>query len=155
MTSGGAIGRIHTSVLLNETLRFLEPRSGGVYVDGTLGLGGHSESILEKSGPAGTVVAFEWDESAIERAKIRLSAYHNRLRIIRRNFAEIAAGLDETGVTEVDGILIDIRLSSLQLDLGHRGFSFQRDEILDMRVYGNVRTLIVRTILGNLLGAGA
>jgi 16S rRNA (cytosine1402-N4)-methyltransferase len=134
MSSGGAADQIHTSVLLNETLRFLKPSSGGVYVDGTLGLGGHSLSILEKSGPDGKVIAFEWDESAIEKARVRLSPYHSRLKIIRRNFAEIAVGLDEARVTEVDGMLIDVGLSSLQLDLGGRGFSFQRDEILDMRM---------------------
>jgi 16S rRNA (cytosine1402-N4)-methyltransferase len=134
MSSGGAADQIHTSVLLNETLRFLKPSSGRVYVDGTLGLGGHSLSILEKSGPDGKVIAFEWDESAIEKARVRLSPYHSRLKIIRRNFAEIAVGLDEARVTEVDGMLIDVGLSSLQLDLGERGFSFQRDEILDMRM---------------------
>jgi 16S rRNA (cytosine1402-N4)-methyltransferase len=134
MSSGGAADQIHTSVLLNETLRFLKPSSGRVYVDGTLGLGGHSLSILEKSGPDGKVIAFEWDESAIEKARVRLSPYHSRLKIIRRNFAEIAVGLDEARVTEVDGMLIDVGLSSLQLDLGGRGFSFQRDEILDMRM---------------------
>ena len=134
MSSGAAADQIHTSVLLNETLRFLKPSSGGVYVDGTLGLGGHSLSILEKSGPDGKVIAFEWDESAIEKARVRLSPYHSRLKIIRRNFAEIAVGLDEARVTEVDGMLIDVGLSSLQLDLGGRGFSFQRDEILDMRM---------------------
>ena len=134
MSSGGAADQIHTSVLLNETLRFLKPSSGGIYVDGTLGLGGHSLSILEKSGPDGKVIAFEWDESAIEKARLRLSPYHSRVKIIRRNFAEIAVGLDEARVTEIDGMLIDVGLSSLQLDLGGRGFSFQRDEILDMRM---------------------
>ncbi len=134
MSSGGAADQIHTSVLLNETLRFLKPSSGGVYVDGTLGLGGHSLSILEKSGPDGKVIAFEWDESAIEKARLRLSPYHSRVKIIRRNFAEISVGLDEARVTEIDGMLIDVGLSSLQLDLGGRGFSFQRDEILDMRM---------------------
>ena len=146
MSSGGVVDQIHISVLLNETLRFLDPGSGGVYVDGTLGLGGHSLSILEKSGPDGKVIAFEWDESAIEKARARLSAYHNRLKIIRRNFAEVAAGLDEAGVTEVDGILIDVGLSSLQLDLGERGFSFQRDEILDMRM-DNRQTMTAQSVL--------
>ena len=146
MSSGGVVDQIHISVLLNETLRFLDPGSSGVYVDGTLGLGGHSLSILEKSGPDGKVIAFEWDESAIEKARARLSAYHNRLNIIRRNFAEVAAGLDEAGVTEVDGILIDVGLSSLQLDLGERGFSFQRDEILDMRM-DNRQTMTAQSVL--------
>ena len=146
MSSDGVVDQIHISVLLNETLRFLKPGSGGIYVDGTLGLGGHSLSILEKSGPDGKVIAFEWDESAIEKASVRLSAYHNRLKIIRRNFAEVAAGLDEAGITEVDGILIDVGLSSLQLDLGERGFSFRRDEILDMRM-DNRQTMTAQSVL--------
>lgn len=126
--------QIHRSVLLDECMRFLDPQPGGVYVDGTLGLGGHSEEILSRSGPDGRVIAFEWDESAIERSTQRLQPYAERLTVIRRNFAELAMGLDELGVREIDGLLIDIGLSSLQLDIGERGFSFQRDEILDMRM---------------------
>lgn len=115
-------------------MRYLEPRPGGVYVDGTLGLGGHTREILEKSAPDGRVIAFEWDESAILRSVERLRQYGDRLTIVRRNFAELAAGLDELGIHEIDGLLIDIGLSSLQLDMGERGFTFQRDEALDMRM---------------------
>ncbi|MBW1634834.1 MAG: 16S rRNA (cytosine(1402)-N(4))-methyltransferase RsmH [Deltaproteobacteria bacterium] len=125
---------IHTSVLLEETLSYLNPVTGGVYVDGTLGMGGHSAGILERSAPDGRVIAFEWDEAAIKKAGARLSPYKDRWKIIRRNFAEISAGLDEAGVSEIDGLLVDAGLSSLQLDMGERGFSFQRDEILDMRM---------------------
>ena len=138
--------QVHVSVLLNETIDFLNPRPGGLYVDGTLGLGGHSEAILKRSAPDGKVFGFEWDESAIERARERLSLYEDRLTIIRRNFAEISEGLDEAGVTEIDGLLIDIGLSSLQLDMGERGFSFQRDEILDMRM-DNRKTVTAQSIL--------
>jgi len=125
---------IHTSVLLQEALGFLKPVSGGVYVDGTLGLGGHSAGILERSAPDGKVIAFEWDEAAIKKARVRLSPYKDRLTIIRRNFAEISVGLDESGVSGIDGLLVDAGLSSLQLDIGGRGFSFQQDEVLDMRM---------------------
>ncbi len=125
---------IHCSVLPTETLEFLAPHSGGVYVDGTLGLGGHSEAILEKSSPGGCVVAFDWDAMAIDKSRERLKAYGDRLTIVRRNFSEIGVGLAEVGVGMVDGILIDIGLSSLQLDMGERGFSFQREEPLDMRM---------------------
>jgi len=146
MSSGLDAGQIHTSVLLDETLEFISPVSGGIYVDGTLGLGGHTEEILHRSGPDGKIIAFEWDESAIERAEARLFPYKNRFKIIRRNFAEIKEGLDEVKVTGIDGLLIDIGLSSLQLDMGGRGFSFQRDEILDMRM-DNRRTITAQTVL--------
>lgn len=125
---------IHRSVLLHEVLQYLDPRPGGLYVDGTLGLGGHTEAILCQSAPDGRVVAFEWDEAAIARSRVRLQPFGDRLTVVRRNFAEIAAGLAEIGVEQVDGVLVDIGLSSLQLDLGSRGFSFQRDEPLDMRM---------------------
>ncbi len=146
MSTGVDADRIHTSVLLDEILEFIVPTSGGLYVDGTLGLGGHSAAILEKSGPDGKVIAFEWDESAIERAEARLLPYKNRLKIIRRNFAEISEGLDEEKVTGVDGLLIDIGLSSLQLDMGERGFSFQRDELLDMRM-DNRKAITAQSVL--------
>jgi len=146
MPSGVDIDKIHTSVLLSETLEFINPTPGGVYVDGTLGLGGHSEAILERSGPDGEVVAFEWDESAIEKAQIRLSPYKNRLKIIRRNFADISEGLDEVEMTAIDGLLVDVGLSSLQLDMGGRGFSFQRDEILDMRM-DNRKNITAQSVL--------
>jgi 16S rRNA (cytosine1402-N4)-methyltransferase len=126
---------IHRPVLLEECMHFLQPEAGRIYVDGTLGLGGHSAEILSRSAPDGKVVAFEWDENALEHSARRLQEYADRLTIIRRNFAELAIGLKEAGVSEVDGLLIDIGLSSLQLDLGsNRGFSFQRDETLDMRM---------------------
>ena len=125
---------IHCSVLPEEILSYLAPHSGGVYVDGTLGLGGHTEAILRHSAPEGRVIAFEWDEAAIARSQVRLQPFAERLTIVRRNFAEIAEGLAELGVEKVDGVLIDIGLSSLQLDAGGRGFSFQRDEPLDMRM---------------------
>ena len=125
---------IHCSVLPEEVLFYLAPRSGGVYVDGTLGLGGHTEAILRHSAPDGRVIAFEWDEAAIASSRVRLQPFADRLTIVRRNFAEIAEGLAELGVEQVDGVLIDIGLSSLQLESGGRGFSFQRDEPLDMRM---------------------
>jgi len=146
MTSESNIEQIHTPVLLDEVLHYLNPISGGIYVDGTLGMGGHSASILGRSAPEGKVVAFEWDESAIVKAGIRLSQYEDRLKIIRRNFAEISEGLDEAGVTEIDGLLIDVGLSSLQLDLSGRGFSFQRNEDLDMRM-DDRKTVTAQSIL--------
>lgn len=127
-------GKIHTPVLLNECMAYLLPTSGKTYVDGTLGLGGHTERILQLSEPDGKVVAFDWDENAIAQAADRLQGFGNRLQIQRRNFAEISAGLDSIGIDQVDGMMIDVGLSSLQLDMGNRGFSFQQDELLDMRM---------------------
>lgn len=140
------IGAIHQSVLPAEVLAYLNPQPGGTYMDGTLGLGGHSLAILEKSSPDGRVIGFEWDENAIRLSRARLEPFGDRLTIIRRNFAEIADGLREAGVEQLDGLLIDIGLSSLQLDMGDRGFSFQRDEPLDMRM-DNRREVTAASIL--------
>ena len=141
-------GQIHTSVLLPECLHYLAPQSGKLYVDGTLGLGGHTAAILSASDPDGRVIAFEWDETALQHALLRLDSRQDRLTIVRRNFAEIAAGLDALGITEIDGLLIDIGVSSLQLDRGGRGFSFQSDELLDMRM-DNRRNTTAGSLLAN------
>jgi 16S rRNA (cytosine1402-N4)-methyltransferase len=126
--------QIHNPVLLRECIDFLAPRSGGIYVDGTLGLGGHTGAILSKSAPDGRVIAFDWDENALQHSRVILQEHMERLTIVRRNFAEIDEGLNEVGVKEIDGLMIDVGLSSLQLDHGERGFSFQRDAVLDMRM---------------------
>jgi 16S rRNA (cytosine1402-N4)-methyltransferase len=139
---------LHHSVLLHEVVDFLSVHPGGIYVDGTLGLGGHSQAILQKTAPDGRVIAFEWDEHAIALSRVRLQEYAGRMTIIRRNFAEITAGLEEAGVSRVDGMLIDVGLSSLQLDQGERGFSFQRDEPLDMRM-DNRREVTAASILAS------
>lgn len=134
MANTGADHQIHTPVLLEECMQYLQPAPGKTYVDGTLGLGGHTAALLERSAPTGRVIAFDWDEEALARSTERLQVYGERVTFVRRNFAELAAGLEEAGITEIDGLLIDIGLSSLQLDLGERGFSFQQDELLDMRM---------------------
>ena len=125
---------VHIPVLLPEVMAALDPQPGGVYVDGTLGLGGHSEAILRRSSPSGRLIAFDWDEEALRLAKERLSCFGERLTALRRNFAEIAEALAGLAMAGVDGILVDVGMSSLQLDQGGRGFSFQRDEPLDMRM---------------------
>ncbi len=125
---------IHTPVLLAECLQFLAPTTGKVYVDGTLGLGGHSAALLAGSAPDGRVIAFDWDEEAIQRSSLRLVAFTDRLTILRRNFADMSEALAELGVAAVDGILLDVGLSSLQLDDAGRGFSFRQNELLDMRM---------------------
>ena len=132
---GGLSNRdIHLSVLLDETVSMLGVVPGGVYMDGTLGLGGHTSEILRRSAPEGKVIAFEWDEEAIRKNQEMAEQNLQRLTIVRRNFAEIDLGLAEAGHKRVDGIIVDIGLSSLQLDISERGFSFRKDEVLDMRM---------------------
>jgi 16S rRNA (cytosine1402-N4)-methyltransferase len=124
----------HVSVLLKPCLDWLNPQSGRIYVDGTLGFGGHSKAILERSNPAGKIIGFDWDARALELAAERLAFYEGRFSLQRRNFAEIGPGLDSLGIAEIDGLLVDIGLSSMQLETSGRGFTFRQDEPLDMRM---------------------
>lgn len=125
---------MHKPVMVAEVLDQLAPVDGGTYVDGNLGLGGHSASILERCKPTGQLIAFEWDASAMALAKERLTPFGNRVETVHRNFAALKDTLAEMRITAVDGILLDLGLSSLQLDAGERGFSFQGCEPLDMRM---------------------
>jgi 16S rRNA (cytosine1402-N4)-methyltransferase len=125
---------IHTPVLLKEALHFLAPVDGGIYVDGTLGLGGHAEKILQSCKPSGLVIGFEWDANALELAKKRLAPYEGRLHALHRSYSEIMTGLTELGMSKVDGLLLDLGVSSLQFDSGERGFSYQANGPLDMRM---------------------
>lgn len=125
---------LHRPVLLEEAVTMLQVVPGGIYMDGTFGLGGHTREILKRSAPDGRVVAFDWDEEAIELGLKNVELYLQRLQVIHRNFREIDRGLKEAGHETVNGILIDIGLSSLQLDSAGRGFSFRRNEPLDMRM---------------------
>ncbi len=125
---------LHQPVLVDAVIRWLAPRDGGIYVDGNLGLGGHSAAILAASDPRGRVIGLDWDEDAIRQAERNLAIYGERVTILRRNFAEIPAVLADLGLHRVDGLLLDLGLSSLQLDVSGRGFSFQGCEPLDMRM---------------------
>jgi 16S rRNA (cytosine1402-N4)-methyltransferase len=125
---------IHTPVLLAETISFLAPVDGGIYVDGTLGLGGHTEKILESCSPSGRVIGFEWDANGLALARKRLAPYKTRFCAVHRNYSEIREGLTELGIDRVDGLLLDLGVSSLQFDSGERGFSYQADGPLDMRM---------------------
>lgn len=129
-----SLREVHQPVLLEEAVEMLRVAPGGIYMDGTFGLGGHTKEILKRSAPDGKVVAFDWDGEAIRLGLENVGKYRDRLQVIRRNFGEIDRGLEEAGVNAVDGILIDIGLSSLQLEAEGRGFSFNRDEPLDMRM---------------------
>ena len=125
---------IHTPVLLDEAVQLLAPVDGGIYVDGTLGLGGHTEKILQSCSPSGRVIGFEWDDNALELATKRLTPFGRRYSAQHRNYSEIMDGLTEMGIHRVDGLLLDLGVSSLQFDNATRGFSFQADGPLDMRM---------------------
>jgi 16S rRNA (cytosine1402-N4)-methyltransferase len=130
---------VHTPVLPEEVIRFLAPVDGGIYIDGTLGLGGHAELILLACGPSGRVVGFDWDAAGLELAKKRLAPFGHRFHGLHRNYAEIMDGLAEMNIDRVDGLLLDLGVSSLQFDSGARGFSFQADGPLDMRMDRRIR----------------
>ncbi len=120
--------------MLEEVVTCLAPKDGGLYVDGNLGLGGHTERILETCGPTGQVVGFDWDASALTLAQERLSRFAGRVRFVHENFTSIKETLMELGIGTIDGLLLDLGLSSLQLDASGRGFSFKGSEPLDMRM---------------------
>lgn len=125
----------HKPVLLREVLKFLCPAPGMVMVDCTLGGGGHSKAILEKILPGGRLLAFDQDLEAIAAARQVLSPFgEDNFQIFHRNFRELANVLANTAYEKVDGILLDLGVSSYQLDQGERGFSYQHDAPLDMRM---------------------
>ena len=120
--------------MLEEVVTCLAPKDGGLYVDGNLGLGGHTEGILEASSPTGQVVGFDWDAAALTLAQERLARFTGRVRFVHENFTSIKETLMELGIGTIDGLLLDLGLSSLQLDASGRGFSFKGSEPLDMRM---------------------
>jgi 16S rRNA (cytosine1402-N4)-methyltransferase len=122
----------HAPVMVAEALRWLEPARGGVFVDCTLGLGGHSQALLE--GGASRVIAIDRDTEAIAMARERLDAYGDRVNIVHADYRDLGAVLDARGVAAVDGVLADLGVSSMQLDAVERGFSFRGDAPLDMRM---------------------
>ncbi len=127
------VENLHKPVLLNETLQFLDPRDGQLLVDATLGLGGHTEAILETSANV-RVIAIDQDNQAIEFAKERLGRFGDRITILHSNFNELKQVLKMSKAGEVDGVLADLGVSSLQFDSEIRGFSFRFDAPLDMRM---------------------
>ena len=123
----------HIPVLLDEYIKYLNIKPYGIYVDGTLGMGGHSEAILQRL-TTGRLISIDRDITAIERAGERLAPYADRLTIVHGNFRDLDAILDEQGVRLVDGMLFDLGVSSPQLDEADRGFSYMSDAPLDMRM---------------------
>ena len=124
----------HIPVMQREVLQYLNCRSGKTYVDGTLGGAGHARSILEKIGPRGLLIAIDQDIEAIENAEESLKAFKTKIRLFRGNFIQLPDALSQFGIDGVDGILLDLGLSLHQIKASGRGFSFQLDEPLDMRM---------------------
>jgi len=124
---------LHKSVLLQETVEMLDPQAGEIFVDCTLGLGGHTQAILQTAENI-RVIGIDQDTEAIKLAKERLGSFGERIKIFHANFAEITEVLANAGVQKVNGILADLGVSSLQFDDGKRGFSFRFDAPLDMRM---------------------
>lgn len=124
----------HRSVLVDEVLSHLEPHPGAVYCDCTLGGGGHSRAILERSAPDGRVIGIDRDPTALEAARAALAEFGDRVTTVHGRFGEVDRVLAELGVAKVDGFVLDLGVSSPQLDRPERGFSFTRAGPLDMRM---------------------
>lgn len=129
----GGMGAPHRPVLLRETIEWLAPQRGGFFIDGTLGLGGHSEAILEASLDA-HVLGIDRDPEALDFATKRLARFGSRFQGVHANFRDIVQVAREAGVNDVHGVLVDLGVSSLQFDTAQRGFSFRHDAPLDMRM---------------------
>jgi 16S rRNA (cytosine1402-N4)-methyltransferase len=128
----GATG--HVPVMVEEVLAWLDPRSPGVYVDATVGAGGHAEAILERIAPAGRLIGIDRDADALAMATARLARYGTAVTLQHANYTAIRAVVAEAGIEAVDGIVMDLGASSLQLEAPERGFSFTRPGPLDMRM---------------------
>lgn len=134
----------HESVLLNESIENLNIKEDGIYVDATLGGGGHSYEILKKT-PKGHLYAFDQDLYAIERASLKLKEFNNKT-IIHSNFKNLKSELKKRGIDKIDGILLDLGMSSFQIDDESRGFTYLKDTKLDMRM-DITKELTAETIL--------
>ena len=137
---------LHISVMLEEVLEYLNLQEGGVYVDCTLGTGGHTLAILEKTKGKAKLIGIDWDEEAIKVASQRLKKYQERVTLVRENFSKVGEIVRQTGFQKVDGFLYDLGLSSLQLEDPKRGFSFKEKAPLDMRM--DIRKEITAAYLG-------
>ena len=124
----------HTPVLIKEVVNQLQPRGGGLYVDCTVGGGGHAREILHACGPEGQLIGLDWDEEAIAASRERLGEFGARVQLVRANYVELEKVLMSLRVTAVDGVVFDLGVSSRQFDEPGRGFSFQREGPLDMRM---------------------
>ena len=124
----------HIPVMLGPVIDLLGCKPGGAYVDGTIGAGGYARSLLDKSAPNGIVLGLDWDVEAIERVREGLAGHEGRLTLEKSDFADIRMVLDKHGIRQVDGIVVDLGLSSFQIEDPQRGFSFMNEGPLDMRM---------------------
>jgi 16S rRNA (cytosine1402-N4)-methyltransferase len=132
--AGEQPGGEHAPVLLAEVVEWLRPRQGGLYVDATLGNGGHAAAILRASAPSGRLLGLDADSDALAVARDRLAEFGDRAVLVQANFRDLSSVGPDHGFDQVDGIVMDLGISSRQLDVGGRGFTFRRDEPLDMRL---------------------
>ena len=128
------MGFEHKSVLLSETIDGLDIKPDGIYVDGTLGGGGHAHEILTRLGAKGSIIGIDQDAAAIEAAGVRLKDFGEKVTIVRSNYCDMKSLLHNIGIDRVDGIVLDLGVSSYQLDTAERGFSYREDAPLDMRM---------------------
>ena len=129
----------HLPILVREVLEYLDCQPNRIYVDGTVGSGGHARAILTRSSPAGKLIGLDWDEEAIQRAQKNLAPFGRRVELIKRNYKDLSSVLENLSIGAVDGILLDLGVSTEQLEDGERGFSFLRDGPLDMRMNRELR----------------
>ena len=142
------MGFEHKSVLLEETINGLDIRPDGTYVDGTLGGGGHAYEIARRLSDKGSIIGIDQDAAAIEAAGIRLKDFGEKVTIVRSNYCEMKSRLHELGIDKVDGIILDLGVSSYQLDTAERGFSYREDAPLDMRM-DTRQTMTARDIVND------
>ncbi|WP_027723202.1 16S rRNA (cytosine(1402)-N(4))-methyltransferase RsmH [Maridesulfovibrio zosterae] len=126
--------KVHTSVLLNEVIEWLAPKPGGRYLDGTLGMAGHSSAILKAAGEGAQLVGLDRDEQALKLAGVRLEPFGERANRFHLAFSKFETALNELGWDTLDGVVLDLGVSSLHLDRAERGFSFIKEGPLDMRM---------------------
>lgn len=126
---------IHKTVMLKEVIEYLDPKQGQMFVDGTANGGGHTFALAEKVVPDGKVIAIEWDKDIFDNLKNKVegSEFKNNISVANDNYANLKDIISQNGVNNIDGIVLDLGFSSLHLESSGRGFSFQKDEPLDMR----------------------
>lgn len=125
---------VHKSVLLHETIDGLSIKPDGIYVDGTLGGGGHAFEVCRRLGNKGSIIGIDQDAAAIEAAGARLKDFGEKVTIVRSNYCDMKSQLHKLGIDKADGIVLDLGVSSYQLDTAERGFSYREDAPLDMRM---------------------